>query len=118
MTSRSVFILFSLTLGLARVDGGCKGPVPPASAIVDDIKVDVNAACTTIIAVTQEAVVQLVCVTAEDVAALADIIAHQVSPNVAGPSKCVTAQGQTVCATPGQMLAAIRTINARRDGGK
>ena len=97
----------------------CKDPVPPPTVIADDIKVDVTAACTTITAIVQEAATQLACVTAEDVAALADIIAHQIHPNaVAGAGRCVTAHGQTICATPSQMLAAIRVMNARRDGGK
>lgn len=119
MTARSIFILFSLSLGFANADTACKGPTPPVPVIIDDIKVDVTAACTTITAITQNGIAQLVCVTAEDALALADLIGHQAS--VAGKTKCVSAQGRTLCATPDQMAAAIRVLSARRtypDGGQ
>lgn len=119
--------LFAITFALLALtysgaESGCKGPVPPPAVIADDVKVDVTSACTTITAVVQDVVVSLVCVTAEEAAALADLIAHQISASIAdsGTPKCVAAQGQSICATPDQMAAAIRIMNSRRahtDGG-
>ena len=126
MTSRSIFILFSLSLGFAHADTACKGPVPPPSVIADDVKVDVTAACTTVSAVVQDVVVSLVCATVEETAALAELIAkqtgHVASEDGGVKITCVTAQKQTLCATPDRMAAAIKIMNARRingvDGGQ
>jgi hypothetical protein len=116
-----VVICAALVLGFSGAEEACKGPVQPASVIADDIKVDTTAACTTVTAIDQNTAVSLACLTAEEAAGLADTITHQVSAAVAdaGAPKCVAAQGQTLCATPHQMVSAIRVVSARRvDGGK
>lgn len=119
-TIASIVMCSALALGVSS-SASCKGPVPPVATVADDIKVDVTATCTSVTAVVSNVFVTLACATAEDAAALADLIAHQFSVVVAdaGTPKCVVVQGQTLCATPAQMLSAIQTINARRavDGG-
>ena len=116
-----VIICLALALGFSGAAEACKGPVPPPSTVTEDIKVNVTAACTTITAVTQDAVVSLVCLTAEETASLANLIAQQfnaVALDGGGAPKCVAVNGRTLCATPAQMAAALKVLNARRiDGG-
>jgi hypothetical protein len=115
------------TLCLLSILVACKGPVPPASTVADDVKVDVVSACTTITAVSQDVVATLACATAEEVATLASLITHQIGLAVIGDGglqlSCISAHGRTVCSTPAQMVDAIKTMNARRiygthDGGR
>jgi hypothetical protein len=113
-------ICSALALGFSGSTEACKNPASPGT-VADDIEVDVTAACTSITAVVQNVAVTLTCVAAEDAAALADLIAHQFSVATdAGAPKCIVVQGQTLCATPSQMVSAIQVMNARRaaDGGK
>ena len=114
-------VLSSLT-SVTSLVVDCKGSSSPA-VITGDIKVTVDGACQTITAIVPDATVQLVCVTAEEVAELAALIGQQFGLETdAGGFACVSVQGRSLCTTPEHMREAIDAMNARRaarkDGGK
>ncbi len=110
--------MFAFCFALAVT--GCKHPVTPVQ-VADDIKVAIDGACQTITAMTADATVSLVCVTAEEIAQLGSLIVSQFgTPAYAlGRAKCVTVQGKAICATPRTMVEAIMVLQGQRqfDGG-